>query len=416
MSINWPSATDAFTNPAGTSLQSSPDHAQQHSDVNDLGEAIEAVLGTTGGTSVLRSFVAGNFAARINSSGVLQQIVSGTINNSTLGTPSITGGTISNTTLNSLTLGTPSITGGTVASAVIGATNLISFNSPQGFTINGRISVTSPALNLVVALKGLDGNDPSATNPVYVRVGGAIRTITAALSLTVNSDNNYFNAASTELASKEVDYFTYLCWDGTNNTTGIGVCRIPYAKVSADISATVSSPKYFPTSSNVDNTLLTDMVVIGRFAATLSASPDFDFTLPTYTSSNLIQHPIYQTRWLTWAPAYSASSSMTFTSVTTDYALYKIEQDTCRASLRAYGTTGGTASTQILATMPISVTNTWYMGQLVCSAISNNSAPEAGIARDSGNASQVAIYRYNNNNWTLAAATYIMVNGAYTLV
>lgn len=90
MAITWPVSTDSFTNPAGTQTLASPDHAGQHSDINDLGEAVESVLGTTAGTSVLKNFAAGDFSVRINSSNVLQQALQGTINSSTLGTPTIT--------------------------------------------------------------------------------------------------------------------------------------------------------------------------------------------------------------------------------------------------------------------------------------------------------------------------------------
>jgi hypothetical protein len=53
MASTYPTSLDAFTNPTGLSLLTSPDHAQQHSDLNDAVEALEAkvaigatVLGT----------------------------------------------------------------------------------------------------------------------------------------------------------------------------------------------------------------------------------------------------------------------------------------------------------------------------------------------------------------------------------
>jgi hypothetical protein len=84
-----------------------------HTTTHDTVEALQAVIGTTSGTSVLKNFSQGDFAVRINSSNVLQQNLQGTINNSILGTPSITGGII-----NSIVMGTPSITGGTATSQI----------------------------------------------------------------------------------------------------------------------------------------------------------------------------------------------------------------------------------------------------------------------------------------------------------
>ena len=41
--------------------------------------------------------------------------------------------------------------------------------------------------NLTVALKNYEGNDPTATKPVKIMIGGVVRTITSALSATDNA-------------------------------------------------------------------------------------------------------------------------------------------------------------------------------------------------------------------------------------
>ena len=41
--------------------------------------------------------------------------------------------------------------------------------------------------NLTVALKNYEGNDPTATKPVKIMIGGVVRTITGALSATDNA-------------------------------------------------------------------------------------------------------------------------------------------------------------------------------------------------------------------------------------
>jgi hypothetical protein len=68
MAINYPTSLDTFTNPTATSLLTSPSHAQQHADINDAVEALEAkvaigntVLGTyTAYTPTYSSFTLGN--------------------------------------------------------------------------------------------------------------------------------------------------------------------------------------------------------------------------------------------------------------------------------------------------------------------------------------------------------------------
>jgi hypothetical protein len=120
MSINYPSAIDVFTNPSGTSTLDSPDHALQHSDANDAIEAIEAVIGTTAGTSVLKDFSAGEFPARVNSGGTLTQtLTGGTINATTLGTPTVTGGSFASPTTTGTDAGTATLTNKTLTSPKI---------------------------------------------------------------------------------------------------------------------------------------------------------------------------------------------------------------------------------------------------------------------------------------------------------
>lgn len=100
--MSYPTSIYAGTSVAGTTLVSDVDHAANHNGANGELTAIETTLGTTAGTSVLKNFVAGDFPARINSSNVLQQAISGTAN--------LNSGTLSN-----MAIDTPTILGGTIA-------------------------------------------------------------------------------------------------------------------------------------------------------------------------------------------------------------------------------------------------------------------------------------------------------------
>jgi hypothetical protein len=173
--------------------------------------------------------------------------------------------------------------------------------APEGFLINGKIVPSVTSGNLTVAIKGLDGNNPSSTNPVYVRIGDAIRSITSALSVTKNAGTNWFNAGSSELATKEIDYFVYLGYNATDGVV-IGFSRIPYATEYSQFSTTSTNGKYCAISTITNATSGDDYVVIGRFAATLSAGAGYTWTVPTFTSINLIQRPTQQTRILSFVP------------------------------------------------------------------------------------------------------------------
>ncbi len=129
MASTYPTSIDSFTNPAGTSVVTSPDHALQHSDANDAIENVEAVIGTTSGTAIAKNITVGKFA--VSNDG-------GTINNATEGTPRITGGTasafllgtstIQGGTANNLVVGTPTISGATITSGTI---NNVTLGSPS---------------------------------------------------------------------------------------------------------------------------------------------------------------------------------------------------------------------------------------------------------------------------------------------
>lgn len=127
MSI-FPAGTDVLVNPLSTDVTSVVDHAANHTNANNAIMAIESNMGTNSGTNIHKNFVAGNFPSRINSANVLQQNVQGTINNSVLGTPAITGGTISVTVFNNAVLGTPAITGGTATTLIIDTPTIRAWN------------------------------------------------------------------------------------------------------------------------------------------------------------------------------------------------------------------------------------------------------------------------------------------------
>jgi len=56
MASTFPTSLDTFTNPTATSLLTSPSHAQQHSDINDAVEALEAKVAI--GNTVLGTYTA----------------------------------------------------------------------------------------------------------------------------------------------------------------------------------------------------------------------------------------------------------------------------------------------------------------------------------------------------------------------
>lgn len=207
---------------------------------------------------------------------------------------------------------------------------------PDGVMTNGKIVPSVASNNLTLALKTMAGTDASTTNPIYVRINGTVRTITGALSVTVNAGANSFNAGSAELATKAIDYFVYLAYEDDSNAVRIGFSRIPYARLYSDFSATATNEKYGAFDDAPDAT--NSVVVIGRFEATLSAGAGYTWTVPTFTSINLINEPIYETRRLAWTPANLSGGNVPTT--TTNTGNYKVIGEL----LETYGNWAGTAN------------------------------------------------------------------------
>lgn len=181
-------------------------------------------------------------------------------------------------------------------------------NFPQGYMVNGKISVTDTGSGLTVALKTLAGADPSSTDSIKIRIGDTVRTISSALSVTKADGTNWCNAGSAELATKEVDYFVYLGYNATDGVV-IGFSRQCAVTQYGDFSTTTTDERYCAIST-ITNAASTDYYeVVGRFAATLSAGAGYTWSVPTFTASNLIQRPIYETRTLAWAPTWTGYSS-----------------------------------------------------------------------------------------------------------
>lgn len=230
MSTTYPGVLQTFTNPQGTSKQSSPDHASQHADINDTVTAIETVLGTTAGTSVFKNFAAGDFPARINSSNVLQQTLQGTLNSSVIGTPSLTGGTISGAIYNNGTLGTPAITGGTLTNSVI---NTATVGTPTitGGTYNSPF-IGTPTVKGTVQLQDVGLITQTGTADHITLTAGASKLVKKSVLRQDGTTNTYSN-----------NYVTHVGWgyiqgDGANTrlskavTYGINFASAPIVSLS----------------------------------------------------------------------------------------------------------------------------------------------------------------------------------------
>jgi hypothetical protein len=179
--------------------------------------------------------------------------------------------------------------------------------APAGQLIGGYIAPSVASNNLTLAIKTDAGNDPSANEPVFVKINGTMYTITAATSTTKNAGTSWGNAGAAELAAKEIDWIAYVVYDSNSSVVAISASRYPGGRLVSDFSTTTTNEKHLFDFTNFTST--DNVEPCGRFAATLSAGAGYTWTVPTYTGANLIKAPIRETRVLDWTPTMTGVTS-----------------------------------------------------------------------------------------------------------
>lgn len=116
--------------------------------------------------------------------------------------------------------------------------------------------------------------------------------------------------------------------------------------------------------------------------------------------------------WFSWTPSWDCEGSMTFTSVSLRKAQFKVIGDMVYMLLDASGTTGGTASTGIQATLPINAGDN-YTRQAI--AIYASGSENTGYALIQSSDNKILFRKADTSNWGLGTGKYVFFNGAYNI-
>lgn len=254
--------------------------------------------------------------------------------------------------------------------------------------LNYKLTPTVSSNNLTLALKTLAGTDPSPTDPLIFKIGDSWRAVTAALSVTKNAGTNWFASGATALATFEIDYFAYIGYNTTDGVT-LGYARFPSARQYSDFSATTTNEKYCAIST-ITTAASTDYYeVIGRFAATLSATASFNWSVPTYTAINLIQEAIYETRTLSYTPQWAATGTAPAIGNAVIAGYYRIKNGTFISNmLVTFGNTSTYGTGNWTFSLPFTtsaLTNSAWFGEARALDSSANTFYFGGISSQAGN-------------------------------
>lgn len=241
-----------------------------------------------------------------------------------------------------------------------GASSLSTLNliPTYGSGWNYKLSVTVSSNDLILAIKTIAGNDPSATDPVIFNIGGTERILTSALSVTAADGTNWADLGSTAHATLERDLAAYIGYNATDGIT-LGWSRIFHALQYGDFSTTSTNEKYAKISTITTAASTDPYHVIGRFAATLSAGAGYTWTVPTFTPSNLIHRPIDESRFMTWEPSIGVAAGTT-PVYSTFVNRFKIRGDTVFIQCKWSGDGGneGNGAAAIIGTLPFAISTT----------------------------------------------------------
>lgn len=149
------------------------------------------------------------------------------------------------------------------------------------------------------------------------------------------------------------------------------------------------------------------IIAVADTLLTIAINSDYVVTNAAISSIYVsrAQNPFGYPTWFNYGPTYGANGSMTFTSVSTTFARFKVEGLSCTTIIAASGTVGGTPNTELSATLPITnISDVRGGGYNDVFGVGG----EAGLMRISGG---VAYFRrYNSSNWAGGASSiYSMV-------
>lgn len=274
-----------------------------------------------------------------------------------------------------------------------------------------KVTPTASAGSLTLTLTHGDGEAPSAGRPLDILIDGVYRSVTASLTVTLSAGTNWASHGSSKFATLEHDWFVYAGYNATDGVV-IGTSPICHARKYGDFSTTSTAETYCKISTITNAASSDPYTVIARFAATLSAGSAYTWTVPTYTSANLIQAPIYETEWRTWVSVPTQGYS---TAPTGTVYQYQLQNSNCLISMRE--TTNGISNTNGAAIYPLPYTaktisnGLWFGFAFI---VNNSTTDAAGYCYVASGTSTISFWRSADAAYTSSGGRRVNLQSPFS--
>lgn len=180
--MNYPTSLDSLVNPTTNDFLNSPNHVQQHSDVNDIVEALEAKLGIGASVAASGKLLRGT---GVGASAWDKDAPTGTIV-----------GTTDSQTLTNKTLTSPTINTAIINNPTLSTNTISEFTAASGVTVDG-VLLKDSAVTASGGLNGTVGSNYVVTNSILDAAVTAPKLATSAIYLGYAQITSSFTAAAT---------------------------------------------------------------------------------------------------------------------------------------------------------------------------------------------------------------------------
>lgn len=273
---------------------------------------------------------------------------------------------------------------------------------------NYQIAISIASNNLTVALKDMNGNDPTTLSPVLLRIGNQKLKVTAALSLTITAVmGDIFGWDAGKIQANDAQLFVYLI--NNNGTPQLGVSPCPMLSNVAtnyyDLGAGIQTGAAGYTNIVMSGTrnVTNSASVIGRI--NVHQLDNNNWQAPT--TAMVVNAPIWHTDRLNWSPQHTRSGGAYSNLPTTHYAYYWIDklQVFWEERHQQHATPGSSGAQQLTAPYPSATAKPgWGL----------NAATTVGIfPLLSAGTRTISLYKTADGTTECTASQNYFVSGAY---